>query len=99
MLPDVKGMTPFFSNNGLLLLVRARFSGSDPSPLSLAAFGDVTLFARVEERRVRPKYPSLGPLSVGEGEMTSGVCGMGLRRLDMARKWQSEIPGSRQKLS
>ena len=93
VLPDVKGITPFFSSNGLRLLVRARVSGSDVSPFSLATVGDVTLLARVEERRVRPKYPSVGPVSVGEGEMTSGVRGMGVRREDMVKEWQAGYQG------
>lgn len=87
--PDVRGSTPFFSN-GLLLLVRALFSGSElaPSVVSWTTAGEVALPARVAERSVLPKYSSLGALSVGEGEMTSGVLGMGLRRVDIMKKLQ-----------
>lgn len=85
VLPDIEGRTPFFSNNGLLLRVQARFSGSEfeSSVFLFATAGDVALLARVEERSVRPKYSSLGAVSVGEGEVTSGVLGTGLRREDM----------------
>lgn len=88
--PDGRGSTPFFSNNGLLLLVRALFSGSelDPSVVFWATAGEVALPARVAERSVLPKYSSLRAPSVGEGEMTSGVLGMGLRRVDMMKKVQ-----------
>lgn len=93
--PDVRGSAPFFSNNGLLLLVRDFFSGSefDPSvPFGVAA-GEAALPARVAERRVLPTYSSLGIASGGEGEMTSGVFGMGNRREDMMKKLQAGFSG------
>lgn len=84
--PEVRGSTPCFSNSGLLLLVRALFSGSEFEP---SEAGGVALPARVAERRVLPKYSSLGVASAGEGEMTSCVFGMGIRREDMVKKLQA----------
>lgn len=88
VLPDVRGSTPFCSNNGLLLLVRALFSGSElgPSVPFRAAAGEAALLARVAERSFLPKYSSLGAPSVSEGEMTSGVFGIRFRREDMTKK-------------
>ena len=78
VIPPIRFLFP--SNNGLRLLARARFSGSDPDESSSIGGGDCTrpAFLRAAERVVGPKYPSFSFVSdgVGDGEITRGVCGI-----------------------
>jgi len=81
VLLEVKGATRLrLLSTGLLLFVRARFSGSDPelSGSSLMARGDAIPFAFEMDLVMGPKYPSFEPTSegVGEGDITRGVRGI-----------------------
>jgi hypothetical protein len=79
VLPEVRGAIRFLPSTGLLLLVLARFSGSEPelSASSYMAVGEVMPFARDIDLVIGPKYPSfaLPSVGVGEGDITRGVRG------------------------